>query len=104
MIEDEQVLVLLKVFYPRTYAPCLEEIEDMRKALEAYEQSKWVEFDVDDESTWPVVPDGWLNVEVIVHDAKNITGKVSHDYFRPTCGFNHYSDVTHWQYLPGFKE
>ena len=80
------------------------DIDSVRTALEAYEQSKWVEFDVDDESTWPVVPDGWLNVEVIVHDAKNITDKVSHDYFRPTCGFNHYSDVTHWQYLPEFKE
>ncbi len=40
MITDKQILVLLKVYYPRAYAPCQEEIELMRKALEAYEQSK----------------------------------------------------------------
>ena len=40
MITDEQILVLLKVYYPRAYAPCQEEIELMRKALEAYEASR----------------------------------------------------------------
>ena len=40
MITDEQILVLLKVYYPRTYAPCQEEIKLMRKALEAYEANK----------------------------------------------------------------
>ena len=104
MITDEQVKIAANSYLSRPIDSYLPDgnLTDMRKALEAYEQSKWVKFD--DESTWPVVPDGWLNVEVIVHDAKNITDKVSHDYFRPTCGLHHYSDVTHWQYLPEFKE
>ena len=46
MITNKQVRTVLKVFYPRSYAPCDEEIELMRKALEEYEASKWVKFDI----------------------------------------------------------
>ena len=75
----------------------------LRKALEAYEQSKWVEFDVNDESTYPIVPDGYVNIEVNVYDTVN--NNINHDYFHPDYGFNHYQHhVTHWQPLPEFKE
>ena len=74
----------------------------LRKALEAYEASKWVKFDVNDESTYPIVPDGYVNIEVNVYDTVN--NNINHDYFHPDYGFNHYQQhVTHWQYLPEFK-
>ena len=75
----------------------------LRKALETYEQSKWVKFDVNDESTYPLVPDGYVNIEVNVYDTVN--NNINHDYFHPDYGFNHYQQhVTHWQYLPEFKD
>lgn len=99
MITDEQVEIAGKAFYEdnTTFR------SGMRKALEAYEASKWVEFDVNDESTYPIVPDGYVNIEVNVYDTVN--NNINHDYFHPDYGFNHYQHhVTHWQLLPEFKE
>ena len=97
MITDEQVKLAANVLDIPLSAIL------MRKALEAYEASKWVKFDVNDESTYPIVPDGYVNIEVNVYDTVN--NNINHDYFHPDYGFNHYQHhVTHWQPLPKFKE
>ena len=97
MITDEQVKMAANVLDIPLSAIL------MRKALEAYEASKWVKFDVNDESTYPIVPDGYVNIEVNVYDTVN--NNINHDYFHPDYGFNHYQHhVTHWQLLPEFKE
>ncbi len=99
MITDEQVIAAIAEFYKSGTGN-----GGMRKALEAYEQSKWVKFDVNDESTYPIVPDGYVNIEVNVYDTVN-NNNINHDYFHPDYGFNHYQHhVTHWQPLPEFKE
>lgn len=102
MITDEQVRAAVSTYHDAYhYHPQI--MEDMRKALEAYEASKWVKFDVNDESTYPIVPDGYVNIEVNVYDTVN--NNINHDYFHPDYGFNHYQHhVTHWQPLPEFKE
>ena len=97
MITDEQVKMAANVLDIPLSAIL------MRKALEAYEASKWVKFDVNDESTYPIVPDRYVNIEVNVYDTVN--NNINHDYFHPDYGFNHYQHhVTHWQLLPEFKE
>lgn len=102
MITDEQLKIACDT-YNKLSGINAAEPSYMRKALEAYEQSKWVKFDVDDESTYPTVPNKWVNVEVLVYETLN--NKVNHDYFNPTYSFNHYNGhVTHWQPLPEFKE
>ena len=102
MITDEQVKAAIFAYHDEHhYHPQI--MSDMRKALEAYEASKWVKFDVNDESTYPLVPDGYVNIEVNVYDTVN--NNINHDYFHPDYGFNHYQQhVTHWQYLPEFKD
>lgn len=67
MITDEQVRTVLKVFYPRAYAPCDEEIELMRKALEAYEQSKPK---YEPEPVAWIVWNGWTPVSVTLSEEK----------------------------------
>ena len=97
MITDEQISIVADVLNIPLSAILL------RKALEEYEASKWVKFDVNDESTYPIVPDGYVNIEVNVYDTVN--NNINHDYFHPDYGFNHYQHhVTHWQPLPEFKE
>ena len=51
MITDEQVIKALDAYYGIEHVCGAREslIEGMRKALEAYEKSKWVKFDVDDD-------------------------------------------------------
>ena len=72
------------------------EFDTVRKALEAYEQSKWVKFDVNDESSYPPAR------SVIV---KKKNGSIGVAFFAN----NRWSPrkdivVTNWQYLPQFKE
>ncbi len=101
MITDEQVFTACEVFYKNERVLGHNLDVAMRKALEVYEASKWVKFDVNDESTYPIVPDGYVNIEVNVYDTVN--NNINHDYFHPDYGFNHYQHhVTHWQYLPDY--
>ena len=51
MITDEQVKIAECAYNHRSVAHSFSAA--MRKALEAYEASKWVKFDVDDETTYP---------------------------------------------------
>jgi hypothetical protein len=49
----------------------------MRKALEAYEQNKWVKFDVNDKSTHPKIPDNDVCVTILgVTDLRENSGEV----------------------------
>lgn len=101
MITDEQVKRLMESVGKLYFG--YHDMQKFREALEAYEASKWVKFDVNDVSTYPIVPDGYVNIEVNVYDTVN--NNINHDYFHPDYGFNHYQHhVTHWQYLPTFKE
>ena len=77
----------------------------LRNAIAEYEQSKWVRFDVNDESTYPPIASGYINrsIQVITNDGD-------------ICEFIHTSKqwvyilnneidlVSHWQPLPEFKE
>ena len=105
MITDEQVNAFINAFELNGgHFLGNNEFGNVRKALEAYEASKWVKFDVNDESTYPIVPDGYVNIEVNVYYTVN-NNNINHDYFHPDYGFNHYQHhVTHWQPLPEFKE
>lgn len=99
MITDEQVKAAIFAYHDEHhYHPQI--MADMRKALEAYEQSKWVNFDVDDETTHP--RDSQVCI-VVYH-----TGRVSADKWSDLHRFWVYAScrtcVTHWQYLPEFKE
>lgn len=53
-VTDEQVRVF-KDTYNLLAGHC--DFESVRAALEAYEQSKWIKFDVNNESTYPKVED-----------------------------------------------
>ncbi len=83
--------------------------EAMRKALEAYEQSKWVKIDVDDESTYPqktgfyVAFDG--RYESYKYWDRAIGGdkrSINQSWFVSESVNS--KKVTHWQPLPIFKE
>ena len=93
----------------------------IRTALEAYEQNKWVKFDVDNVSTWPPMPtQPYASVRVMVYcaDTKETlygsklvtnlhrllpTDKGFAHWIHP-CDRDKHINVTHWQYLPEFKE
>ena len=106
MITDEQVNCFI-AFVLTTQTPVSDVREDVRKALEAYEKSKWVKFDIDDESTYPQ-----RTGHHIAFDGRY----VSHKYWNNTGdkrGTNqswfvsesvNAQKVTHWQPLPEFKE
>ena len=109
MITDKQVNVFINVFELNGgHFLGNNEFDSVRKALEAYEQSKWVKFDVNDESTYPKRVGNH-----IVSDGRN----VSHKYWDNTREHKQYRNqswfvsesvnnkkVTHWSYLPEFKE
>ncbi len=102
MITDEQVQAACRAYYGEDNTTNYEhyELVDMRKALEAYEASKWVKFDEYDESTYPPNSN---HVIVLYH-----SGAVSCDgWVRGLRVWKHagcINCVTHWQYLPKFKE
>lgn len=111
MITDEQVRIACKAFYGNHIQPdccCDEELQVIRRALKAYEQSKWVKFDVNDESTYPpldqVVMCKPFNEPVLqmslIHDAHP---QFDGFFFEDERGF--YRDIkciAYWQYLPDY--
>ena len=96
MITDEQITEALTAYLDGYGARSLN--ESMRKALEAYEKSKWVKFDIDDKSTHP---QNLQHVIVLYH-----TGVVGSDKWSilKIWMFSGCKEcVTHWQPLPEFK-
>lgn len=95
MITDEQVRAAVSTYHD-AYHHHPQIMADMRKALEAYEQSKWISV----EDRLPCLPsEAVVSVEYIVYD--NLNNQVSHDYFTSHGEWNHYQQhVTHWQPLP----
>ena len=99
MITDEQVRAAVSTYHD-AYHHHPQIMADMRKALEAYEQSKWIEFDVNDETTHP--KDNQL-CSVVYHTGQVCTDKWSvmpKSWVYASCP----NYVTHWQPLPTFKE
>ena len=95
MITDNQVKVAIEEYWSIE----TDELPAMRKALEAYEASKWVKFDVNDETTHPRD----RQVCNVVYN----TGRVNTDKWSDLHRFWVYTScrtcVTHWQPLPEFK-
>lgn len=107
MITGKQVQVF-KDYY-NTNAGYID-VDTLRKALEVYEASKWVQFDVNDESTYPpldqVVMCKPFNEPVLqmslIHDTHP---QFDGFFFEDVRGF--YTDIkciAYWQPLPEFKE
>ena len=97
MITDEQVVTAIAEFYKQGTGN-----GGMRKALEAYEQSKWVKFDEYDETTYPP-----FDVRVLTKLKGDFGVDMGIDFM--THSFEWYNSirlsyVTHWQPLPKFKE
>jgi hypothetical protein len=100
MITNEQVLDAIVAFYKSGTGN-----GGMRKALEAYEQSKWIKFDVDDASTYPPIMSGsgifsenmvtnGRDIARFCHSTKTWSIKLPHELW----------EITHWQPLPTLKE
>ena len=100
MITDEQVKIMLGAIWGSVETIWEAEFEDTRKALEAYEASKWVKFDVDDELTHPL--------DNQICNVRYHTGQINTDKWSDLHRFWVYAAcpkcVTHWQPLPEFKE
>ena len=101
-ITDKQVMKALDAYYGIEHIGGAREslIEGMRKALEAYEQSKWVKFDINDQSTYPpletdVACDEGYAVYLLRRTEKEFAWKFSDSDDTPA--------VTHWQPLPTFN-
>jgi hypothetical protein len=85
--------------YPVGFPLSSNDIESMSQALEAYEQSKWVKFDINDKNTHPK---NLQHVIVLYH-----TGTVGSDKWSilNTWMFSGCKEcVTHWMPLPEFNE
>lgn len=110
MITDEQVQAACRAYYGEDNTTNYEhyELVDMRKTLEAYEQSKWVKFDVDDDSSYPQKTGHHLTFDgrYVSHRYWNNTGENKRDvnqaWFVSTSVTS--KKATHWQPLPTFKE
>ena len=100
MITDEQVKVALDAYYYHGNV--------MREALEAYEQSKWVKFDINNPSTHPSIEQ---NVNAVTFRGKVVTLRfngIDDETGLPMWFWQATDDqtnltVTHWQPLPEFK-
>ena len=112
MITDEQVKLAANVYLDRPvdYYVANGNMTDMRKALEAYEASKWVKFDVDDESTYPPIDQEVMCkpfnkptlLLTLTYDAHP---KFDGFFFEDARGFyTDIVDIAYWQHLPEFKE
>ena len=109
MITDEQVKIAIEAYWSNE----TDELPAMRKALEAYEQSKWVKFDVDDESTYPkkvlVLARAFdISIDKNVIDIFHFMDSEKHKVFS-RIDKNFYTEMVlitdvYWQYLPEFKE
>lgn len=114
MITNEQVNVAIEVIKQserHNVQACLDEFKKIgqhtitpevfvRQLLENYEQSKWIEFDINNESTHP--KDNQL-CSVVYHTGQVCTDKWSvmpKSWVYASCP----NYVTHWQPLPEFKE
>ena len=102
MITDEQVKQACAAYEKhRSLNVFSDNLHAMRKALEAYEQSKWVKFDEYDEATYPP-----FDVRVLTKLKGDFGVDMGIDFM---ChSFEWYnairlSYVTHWQPLPEFK-
>ena len=99
MITGDQIIAACQAYNDHTpYSPAM--IDSMRKALEAYEQSKWVKFDEHDKSTYPP-----FNARVLVKLKGDFGVRIdfmTHNKEWYNAIRLHY--VTHWQPLPEFKE
>lgn len=98
MITDEQIDIVSKQL-SISYA---DDEMRVRKALEAYEQSKWVRFDADDESTYPP-----FDVRVLTKLKGDFGVDMSIDFMAHNKEWYNairLRYVTHWQHLPTFKE
>ena len=111
MITDEQVKLAVNTYFnaPPWNSPPSKVIKDMRKALETYEQSKWVKFNIDDKSTFPPRETCNHYESLIVCTNKNVTARFNYrtyewvtedGYFVQEIGYEN----IHWQPLPEFKE
>ena len=107
MITDRQVIVF-KDYYNINAGYI--DVETLHKALEAFEQSKWVRFDVDDVSTHPengkyvLVKIDKTFLDELGYLDTTYVGEFFNGgfdiYIADECG----CAVTHWQPLPEFKE
>ena len=116
MITDEQVIAAIAEFYKSGTGN-----GGMRKALEAYEASKWVNFDVNDVSTWPpMTKQPYASIPVMVYCTDNketfygskfvtnlhrlLPTNKGYAYWIHPFDRDKRLNVTHWQPLPEFKE
>lgn len=100
MITAEQITEALTAYLDGYGARSLN--ESMRKALEAYEQSKWVKFDEYDEATYPP-----FDVRVLTKLKGDFGVDMGIDSMSHSLEWYNairLSYVTHWQPLPEFKE
>ena len=116
MITDKQIedaINVIKCAERHNVQACLDEFKKVgqhaippelfiRQLLEGYEQSKWVKFDAEDESTYPP-----FYVRVLTKHKGDFGVDMGIDFM--THSFEWYnafrlSYETHWQPLPEFKE
>ena len=108
MITDEQVKQACAAYEKhRSLNVFSDNLHAMRKALEAYEQSKWVKFDEYDESTYPQRTGHYITFDwrYVSHKYWNNTGDkrgTNQSWF--VSESVNAQKVTHWQPLPEFKE
>ena len=99
MITDEQVNSFI-AFVLTTQTPVSDVREDVRKALEAYEQSKWISLN-------DGLPE---NGVYVLWRCTELDMTEEREHFRITACFNNRPPkmgavkFTHWQPLPEFKE
>jgi hypothetical protein len=111
MITDEQVKLAANIYIgmPVDHNLPSGNMTDMRKALDFYEQSKWVKFDLNDASTYPA------NEKKEDFSIYCIVERTNGDYFigYTKNGIWHSNDdscpcfdrnIYRWQPLPTFKE
>lgn len=80
------------------------DIDSVRTALEAYEQSKWVEFDINNPATYPQAGTHAFRYIVRTTNGVQKITIIAHWNGRYWFANQQDIDVTHWQYLPEFKE
>ena len=100
MITDEQVNAFINAFELNGgHFLGNNKFDNVRKVLGPYEQSKWVKFDIDDESTHP------QNLQhVIVLYRTGVVGSDKWSILKTWMFSGCKECVTHWQPLPEFKE
>ena len=101
MITDEQVNVACNRINER-HSYTVASKKAMREVLETFEQSKWVKFDEYDEATYPP-----FDVRVLTKLKGDFGVDMGIDSMSHSLEWYNairLSYVTHWQYLPEFKE